>query len=64
MRRIRTSKPVGLPRFIYSLICALIVAALGVSSGIAADKNAKVTLVYEHALPNVPGKSIKGILVE
>jgi quercetin dioxygenase-like cupin family protein len=23
-----------------------------------------VTLVFEHALPNVPGKSIKGILVE
>ena len=33
-------------------------------SGIAADKNAKTTLVYEHALPNVPGKSIKGVLVE
>src|SRR5213596_263448 len=65
MRRIRTSKPVGLPRFIYGLIvCALIVATLGVSSGIAADKNSKVTLVYEHALPNVPGKSIKGVLVE
>ncbi|AGB73886.1 MULTISPECIES: cupin domain-containing protein [Rhizobium] len=28
------------------------------------EKDAKVTLVYEHALPNVPGKSIKGILVE
>jgi quercetin dioxygenase-like cupin family protein len=25
---------------------------------------AKVTLVYEHALPNVPGKSLKGVLVE
>lgn len=25
---------------------------------------AKVTLVYDHALPNVPGKSIKGVLVE
>lgn len=24
----------------------------------------RVTLVYEHALPNVPGKSIKGVLVE
>ena len=29
-----------------------------------AGKNAKVTLVYQHALPNVPGKSIKGVLVE
>ena len=65
MKRIRTSKPVGLPRFIFVLIvCAFIVATLGVGSGIAADKNSKVTLVYEHALPNVPGKSIKGVLVE
>jgi quercetin dioxygenase-like cupin family protein len=30
----------------------------------AAHENAKVTLVYEHALPNVPGKSVKGVLVE
>jgi len=65
MKRIRTSKPVGLPRLINSLIvCAFIVATLGVGSGIAADENSKVTLVYEHALPNVPGKSIKGVLVE
>ena len=65
MKRIRTSKPVGLPRFIYALIvCALIVATFGVGSAIAADQNSKVTLVYEHALPNVPGKSIKGVLVE
>jgi quercetin dioxygenase-like cupin family protein len=28
------------------------------------NKDAKVTLVYEHELPNVPGKSIKGVLVE
>jgi len=26
--------------------------------------NARVTLVYQHELPNVPGKSIKGVLVE
>ena len=30
----------------------------------AAQEKAKVTLVYEHALPNVPGKSVKGVLVE
>src|SRR5438067_7976624 len=65
MKRIRTSKPVGLPHLIYALIvCALIVATLGVGSAIAADQNSKVTLVYEHVLPNVPGKSIKGVLVE
>ena len=57
--------PVGLPRFTYALIiCAPLVATIGVGSGLAADNNAKVTLVYEHALPNVPGKSIKGVLVE
>jgi len=33
--------------------------------GLAYDtKDAKVTLVYEHPLPDVPGKSIKGVLVE
>jgi len=65
MKRIRGSKPVGLPRFNCALIaCGLIVATLGVGSGMAADENAKITLVYEHALPNVPGKSIKSVLVE
>ena len=29
-----------------------------------AARNAKVTLVYEHALPDIPGKSLKGVLVE
>jgi len=61
----RIPKPVGLPRSTYALIvCVLIVGTIGVGSAIAADKNAKITLVYEHALPNVPGKSIKGVLVE
>jgi len=65
MKRIQTSKPTRLLRLTCVLvICALIVATLGVQSGIAADKDSKVTLVYEHALPNVPGKSIKGVLVE
>src|SRR5260370_42312463 len=64
MKRIRTSKPVGLPRFTCALIVCALIATLGVGAGIAADKNSKATLVYEHALPNVPGKSIKGVLVE
>lgn len=61
MKPIRTSKPIGMPRFI---ACTLIVTTLGVSSGVAADNKPKATVVYDHALPNVPGKSIKGILVE
>ena len=27
-------------------------------------KNAKVTLVYQQPLPNIPGKSVKGVMVE
>jgi quercetin dioxygenase-like cupin family protein len=65
MKRIRTSRALRLPRFIYALIiCALIVIALGATSGIAADDEAKVTLVSDHELPNVPGKSLRAVLVE
>ena len=55
------------------ILCALLVAcsllfATLPSGGVLADapesKNAKVTLVYQHELPNCPGKSIKGVLVE
>ena len=54
-----------MPRFIYALIvCALIIATVGVGSAIAEDKGPKAKLVYDHALPNVPGKSMKGVLVE
>ena len=65
MKRILTSKPVRLLRFVYALVaCTLIDATVGAGAAIAADENSKATLVYEHALPNVPGKSIKGVLVE
>jgi quercetin dioxygenase-like cupin family protein len=30
----------------------------------ASGGKSKVTLVYDHVLPNVPGKSIRGVLVE
>ncbi len=49
------------------ILCALLVATLPFGSVLAdapKSKNAKVTLVYQHELPNVPGKSIKGVLVE
>jgi quercetin dioxygenase-like cupin family protein len=65
MKRIQTSKPGDMPRFIYhALIVCAFIATVGVSSGIAADQGPKVTLVYDHALPNVSGKSMKGVLVE
>src|SRR5260370_37655541 len=49
------------------ILCSLLVAALPFGSVLAdapKEKNAKVTLVYQHELPNAPGKSIKGVLVE
>ena len=49
------------------ILCSLIVAALPFGSVLAEtpqSKNAKVSIVYQHELPNVPGKSIKGVLVE
>ena len=49
------------------IICSLLLATLPFGSVLAQapkEKNAKVTLVYQHELPNVPGKSVKGVLVE
>ena len=47
------------------ILCSLLVATLPFGSALAdAPKNAKVTLVYQHELPNAPGKSIKSVLVE
>jgi quercetin dioxygenase-like cupin family protein len=53
-------------------LCRVAFAALAASAASADDLStvlittdkSKVTLVYDHALPNVPGKSIKGVLVE
>jgi quercetin dioxygenase-like cupin family protein len=57
-------------KFIY--VAAMLAASLATAqahdvtkTALAYDtKNAKVTLVYEHPLPDVPGKSIKAALVE
>ena len=49
------------------ILCSLLVATLPFGSALAdapKEKNAKVTLVYEHELPNVPGKSLRAVLVE
>ena len=66
MKSLRTSTSDRLPGFIHALVVCALIATLGVGSAMAADsdKGPKVTVVYDHALPNVPGKSIKGILVE
>lgn len=45
-------------------ISGIILATLALSPAVADDPARKVTLVFDHALPNVPGKSMKGVLVE
>ena len=47
-------------------LCSLLVATFSLGSIADAQEshNYTQTLVYEHELPNVPGKSIKGVLVE
>jgi quercetin dioxygenase-like cupin family protein len=53
--------------FMKRIVCALLAACLPFGSPLAQapkERAARVTLVYQHPLPNVPGKSIKGVLVE
>src|SRR5499425_2585588 len=50
-----------------AILCSLLVGTLPFDSVLAdapQSKNVKVTLVYQHELPNCPGKSIKSVLVE
>src|SRR3954466_7940241 len=52
---------------IRNLLCAAALAAAAATAASAEevpDHRAKVTLVYDQPLPNVPGKSIRGVLVE
>ena len=52
---------------IKSIVAAFILTAALAGPAAAHDageKASKVTLVFEHELPNVSGKSIKGVLVE
>jgi quercetin dioxygenase-like cupin family protein len=64
MKQIRTTRSIGRLRFTYALSVCVLIAAFGVRSGLAADEGPKATVVFDHAIPNVPGKSMKGILVE
>lgn len=43
---------------------ALVLVAAVAGSAMADGETSKVTLVFDHALPNVPGKSLKSFLVE
>ncbi|MEZ5592735.1 MAG: cupin domain-containing protein [Gammaproteobacteria bacterium] len=48
-------------------LCTITLASAVVTGALAhdaADDKSSVMLVYDHELPNVPGKSIRGVLVE
>jgi quercetin dioxygenase-like cupin family protein len=50
---------------IRKMLFAVLLASLPAGAALAHDDdNSKVTLVYDHVLPNVPGKSMRGVLVE
>lgn len=53
---------------IKSVFAAMAIATMMFGAASAHDSAggtvSRVKLVYEHILPNVPGKSIKGVLVE
>ena len=42
----------------------LLLGATAASADHVSTEHSGVKLVYDHALPNVPGKSLKGVLVE
>lgn len=49
------------------IVCTLLVATLPFAGALAKEAPAtetKVTLVFEQELPNVPGKSLRAVLVE
>ncbi|EJJ24767.1 cupin domain-containing protein [Rhizobium sp. CF142] len=49
-----------------SMTTAALALSLAAAPALAAQKahNAKITVVFDHELPNVPGKSMRGVLVE
>lgn len=49
-----------------SITAAISLALIAASPVYAGGKphNAKITVVFDHKLPNVPGKSLRGVLVE
>jgi quercetin dioxygenase-like cupin family protein len=50
-------------RFLSGVVFAALCVSAVSAENVSTDK-AKVTVVFDHVLPNVPGKSMKGVLVE
>jgi quercetin dioxygenase-like cupin family protein len=60
--RIPHPKEGSMKSILFSLVAATL--PFGVLAEEPKAKSAKVTLVFEHELPNVPGKSLRAVLVE
>jgi quercetin dioxygenase-like cupin family protein len=46
------------------LVSGILLATLALTPALADDPARKITVVFDHPLPNVPGKSMRGVLVE
>jgi quercetin dioxygenase-like cupin family protein len=46
------------------LLATFALAPLALAPALADEPARKITVVFDHVLPNVPGKSMKGVLVE
>ena len=67
MKPIQTSKPGGMPRFIYALIVCTLMATVGVRLTMAATtepKEAKVTPLFSKDLMDLPGKEGLMLMIE
>jgi quercetin dioxygenase-like cupin family protein len=62
--RHQPAEAVGVMKRLFCSLLLMIFSFGSVLADVPKSNNAKVTLVYQHELPNVPGKSIKGVLVE
>ncbi len=49
---------------LHRVLIALAWAMLMISPAMADGTARKITVVFDHPLPNVPGKSVRGVLVE
>jgi quercetin dioxygenase-like cupin family protein len=46
------------------IACGILLATIALTTASADDPARKITVVFDHVLPNVPGKSMRGVLVE
>jgi quercetin dioxygenase-like cupin family protein len=46
------------------LFCGILLATIALTPALANDPARKISVVFDHPLPNVPGKSMRGVLVE